>query len=187
MEAAVAIRRRRHEAGLSLRALARRAHTSPATLLRYERGEIPPGTETLERILAATFSHRRRWTSLEALANNVAQALENNDEEWAWRLCSEVLDDEHAGTVQDALMFVSRRPELTGNTRADAVVAALAEYICATRGSAPPKWLWEPRICRPFWFIVGGMPSYAPLALRESPPSFVARGIFLTRADLSVA
>jgi transcriptional regulator with XRE-family HTH domain len=43
----------RSRAGLSLRELARRSATSPATLTRYERGLIHPGMQTVERIVAA--------------------------------------------------------------------------------------------------------------------------------------
>lgn len=48
-----AIRRVRALAGLSQRALARRAGTSQPAIARYERGRSTPSWETLERIAAA--------------------------------------------------------------------------------------------------------------------------------------
>jgi len=45
------LRRARREAGLSLRELARRAHTSHATLLAYENGTKVPGAATFLRLL----------------------------------------------------------------------------------------------------------------------------------------
>ena len=51
--AATLIAEARSRAGLGLRELARRAGTSHATLLRYERGEIDPRSETLLRIIHA--------------------------------------------------------------------------------------------------------------------------------------
>jgi transcriptional regulator with XRE-family HTH domain len=47
------IREARSRAELGVRELARRAGTSHATLMRYERGEVDPSTGTLERIVAA--------------------------------------------------------------------------------------------------------------------------------------
>ena len=51
--AADTLKRARSAAGLSLRELARRAATSHATLLAYERGAKVPGVDTFERILDA--------------------------------------------------------------------------------------------------------------------------------------
>lgn len=53
MFAATLIREARSRSGLGLRELARRAGTSHGTLSRYERGEVTPRTDTLERIVAA--------------------------------------------------------------------------------------------------------------------------------------
>lgn len=47
------IREARSRAGISLRELARRAETSPATVTRYERGLINPSMATVERLVAA--------------------------------------------------------------------------------------------------------------------------------------
>lgn len=53
MLAATLIREARSRAGLGLRELARLSGTSHGTLSRYERGEVSPRVETLERIVAA--------------------------------------------------------------------------------------------------------------------------------------
>jgi uncharacterized protein len=57
MTAALAIRTARLRAGLSKRALARRAHTSPAAIVGYEAGVRQPTLPTLRRILAAAGSY----------------------------------------------------------------------------------------------------------------------------------
>lgn len=183
MHAAVAIRQRRQEAHLGRRELARRAGTSPATLLRYERGEITPGTDTLERILDSVLTRRRRWPSLPALVPALLEAFEAGQDSWAWRCACEILDDEAAATDEETRLFVSRRPEISGNRRVDALVAAFAEHVCVERGITPPPWTWEPRVCTPWWFVAG-LPGYERLAMREAPPSFATRGIFVTRRDL---
>lgn len=53
MDAATTIRRLRQRSGLSLRALARRAGTSHATLSAYESGRKVPSVDTLDRIARA--------------------------------------------------------------------------------------------------------------------------------------
>ena len=53
MDAGWTLRIARQEAGLSLRALARRAGTSHATLAAYEHGRAVPRVDTLDRILRA--------------------------------------------------------------------------------------------------------------------------------------
>lgn len=50
---ATLIRRARLGAGLSQRALARRAGTSQSAIARYERGRAVPSWETLQRIVGA--------------------------------------------------------------------------------------------------------------------------------------
>ncbi len=53
MDAARLIRMARRRAGLSLRELARRAHTSHSTLAAYEHAHKTPNVDTLDRILTA--------------------------------------------------------------------------------------------------------------------------------------
>ena len=53
MDAARLIRTARRRAGLSLRELARRAHTSHSTLAAYEQAHKTPNVDTLDRILTA--------------------------------------------------------------------------------------------------------------------------------------
>lgn len=51
-EVAVLLRQAREQAGLSQRELARRGHTSSATVSQYESGAKAPRIDTLERLLA---------------------------------------------------------------------------------------------------------------------------------------
>jgi transcriptional regulator with XRE-family HTH domain len=53
VEAAKLIRVARRRAGLSLRELAQRAHTSHSTLAAYEQARKTPNVDTLDRILTA--------------------------------------------------------------------------------------------------------------------------------------
>jgi transcriptional regulator with XRE-family HTH domain len=53
VHAEVTLRRVRARSGLSLRALARRAGTSHATLAAYEAGRVTPSVDTLDRVVRA--------------------------------------------------------------------------------------------------------------------------------------
>jgi transcriptional regulator with XRE-family HTH domain len=53
MDAAQTLRVARARSGLSLRALARRAGTSHATISAYEAGRVTPAVDTLDRIVRA--------------------------------------------------------------------------------------------------------------------------------------
>jgi hypothetical protein len=104
----------------------------------------------------------------------------------AWRTCTEVIDDERSSSDDETLLFTSRYPSPTGSDRADAVVAAFGEWVCVRRNLPTPPWTREPRVCRPFWFV-NPLPSFQLASLRESPPSFSSRGIFVLARDLTTA
>ena len=53
MDSAKLIRRARHRRGLTQVELARRLGTSQSAIARWERGDVSPRVESLERILAA--------------------------------------------------------------------------------------------------------------------------------------
>lgn len=78
------MRRARERAGLSKRELARRAGTSPAALVHYERGARDPGVGTLGRILDAAGVEARvglvgRGPDPEVAGRRLEQVLELAD------------------------------------------------------------------------------------------------------------
>jgi len=175
------LRTHRVAAGLSQRELARRAGTSSATLHRYESGAVDPSTETLNRLLRACLPRRRRWASLAELAPAVAAGLGQGGRD-TWRLVGEFLDDDRGADAAEFALSVADPPAPTGDVRADALVGALAEHLAAARGVAPPAWAQAAVEVTPWWFVAG--PPFRALALRESPPSFARRGIFVTAGAL---
>lgn len=182
LDAAELIRFHRLAAGLSQRALARRAKTSSATLSRYESGQIDPSTRTLNRILHACRARRRRWASLAELTPAIAKLLRRGRPADAWRVVGEFLDDDRAADDREVLATVGERPAESGDRRADALAAALGEYLCVRRQLAPPAWSQAPIEVVPWWFIA--QPNFHGVALRESPISFARRGIFITAGAL---
>jgi hypothetical protein len=98
-------------------------------------------------------------------------------------LVGEFLDDSRAADDAELLLSCRERPDETGDPRADAVLAALAEHLCSERGIAPPAWTQEARECTPWWFVADH-PGFVATALRESPISFARRGVFITEGAL---
>lgn len=125
----------------------------------------------------------RRWPSLAMLAASLLQDFESGDVTMAWSHCTEIIDDENAPTLPQTRVFVDNRPELTHDSRVDALMAAFAEWICVEKHLHTPLWTVEHRVCAPFWFL-NSLPVFRALAMVESPPSFASRGIFVCRHDL---
>jgi transcriptional regulator with XRE-family HTH domain len=183
VDAAGLIRSHRLAAGLSQRALAKRAGTSSATLHRYEAGRVDPTTATLNRILHACGPRRRRrWPSIAELTAAVAKGLRSGQPQEGWRLVGEFLDDDRLADDQELIFTVSESPGPTGDRRADALAAGLAEYLCVRRQLVPPSWTQVPIEVVPWWFV--SEKRFHALALRESPISFARRGIFVTAGAL---
>ena len=180
IRAAHLIRSHRLAAGLSQRQLARQAGTSAATLNRYEAGIIDPTVGTLNRILGASTRRRRRWASLAALAPALVSASGAQDE--AWKLVGEFLDDDKRADDDEFVSSVIDPPLPTGTRWADALVAALGEYLSVQREITPPSWTQMPIEVVPWWFVAGE--RFAAVAFRESPVSFSRRGIFVTSGAL---
>jgi hypothetical protein len=79
---------------------------------------------------------------------------------------------------------IRARPELTGDSRADAYLGALAEHLAATRGMERPAWSVESeRFLERFWFV-SEVPGFRALAIAQSPAAFRRRGIFVAKGAL---
>lgn len=176
------LRRHRLDAELSQRELARRSGTSSATLNRYEKGVVDPTTQTLNRILHACLPRRRRWASAAELAHGLAAALRAGGATNAWRLVAEFIDDDQGSDDREFALVVADAPAPEDDLRAVALTAAIVEHISASRGLVPPPWTQVALEVTPWWFVAGE--RFRAVALRESPPSFVRRGIFVTSGAL---
>lgn len=69
---------------------------------------------------------------------------------------------------------------------ADATLAAYADLLATRIGVVPPAWVFAPtRIVLAPWFAVDGRRSRL-LALRDTPPEFERRNLFVAQPDLPV-
>lgn len=126
------------------------------------------------------------WTAA-AASQEMGRALASSDEEGAFRLVMELLDDLRAAspTVRSAL--VRERPDLVGDRRWDALVAALVEHLCARDAIPAPGWTSEPaRFCQPLWQL-SGMASLRSSAFVHSPISFLRHGVLVSESELERA
>jgi len=72
---------------------------------------------------------------------------------------------------------IERRPELTADRRADALLAGVAEHLAATRDVPGPRWVLEPeRFLDRFWFV-SGVPGFRAIALAQTPIALKRRGV----------
>jgi len=143
---------------------------------------VDPSTETINRILRACVPRRRRWPTIAELAQAVAHALRADAAGDVWRLVGEFIDDDRGADDRELMLVIADPPTSTGEPRADALAAALAEHLCTRRGLVPPAWTQSAPEVTPWWFVAGD--AYRALALRDSPPSFARRGIFVTAGAL---
>jgi len=113
-----------------------------------------------------------------------ASRIKAGDDPW---LCiREFLDDFYAaeGNPEQQRALLAGRPDLTGNQRFDAYLAALAEHL-AVHGDLPvPAWVHEPERFLETWWFPTGFRSLHALALVQSPASFRRRGIFVDETEL---
>lgn len=74
--------------------------------------------------------------------------------------------------------LISERPADTGEARADALLAGIAEHLAATRGLRCPPWVREPhRFLDRFWFV-SDVAGFRAIALAQTPVALKRRGIF---------
>lgn len=107
------------------------------------------------------------------------------DDEWAFRVCLEFLDEFHAEPPSVQPELLRQEPALTGSSRWDAFLGALAEHLAFHAGFPTPPWAQgADRFLGESWFLVN-LPSVRPSALAESPAAFRRRAIWITAEALS--
>jgi hypothetical protein len=120
--------------------------------------------------------------SLAALARHLATDL---DDKVRWKLVWEFLEEYRWEPVETQTCLVQAEPDSVGDERWDALLAALAEHLCAQHDLAPPEWT-EPRVLRQAWFPAELAIQRAD-ALAWAPAAFRKHGVYLSVHDLAAA
>lgn len=82
--------------------------------------------------------------------------------------------------ADDAVLaaLVAEAPRPTSHPEADALLAGIAEHVCAVRGIERPAWTVEPsRFLDRFWFV-SDVPGLRATALAQTPVALKRRGVF---------
>lgn len=110
-----------------------------------------------------------------SLADTAARIVSGEDVLHAVRDFLDQVD--RCGTVQLGAL-IAERPDDTGDTRADALLAGIAEHIAATRAVRCPVWVHEPgRFLERFWFV-SDVVGFRAVAIAQTPMALKRRGIF---------
>ncbi len=120
--------------------------------------------------------------SLATLARHVAATA---DSRLRWKLVWEFLEEYRWEQPETQVRLLRAEPEPAGDERWDALLAALAEHLCAQHDLAPPGWA-EPRVLRRAWFPAELAIQRAD-ALVRAPAAFRKHGVYLSAHDLSAA
>jgi hypothetical protein len=125
--------------------------------------------------------------SAKDIAEDVSKCLASGDEPLARSLIFRFFEHYDRANWEDRARMVKERPEATGSTKLDAMIAATVEYSCATHRVPAPSWVNDPQyFLDQFWFV-SGVSSLEADALVNSPISYARRAIFLNRESLTYA
>lgn len=79
---------------------------------------------------------------------------------------------------------IAGRPDLTGDSRYDAYLGALAEHLAAIHGLERPGWAIEPsRFLDRFWFV-SEVSGFRAISIAQAPAAFRRRGVFIPERSL---
>ena len=120
--------------------------------------------------------------SLATLAQNLTA---NVEERVRWKLVWEFLEEYRWESSEIQVGLVQTAPQQVGDERWDALLAALAEHLCAQHDLAPPAWT-ESRVLRRAWFPAELAIQRAD-ALVHAPAAFRKHGVYLSAHDLTAA
>jgi transcriptional regulator with XRE-family HTH domain len=189
----------RRSQGLTQRALAERSGIPQPTIAEVEAGRREPSLSLLSRI-AESIGQTIDISlvpllpfSAVATSKKIAERLfDHLFEEWTPELRQDgalraILDLRDALRQSNAVRFnslVKAPPNLTGDSRWDAFVAAVVEDESARKGVAPPRWTNDPtRFVKPFWYL-SDIPELHPWEFRTAPAAFVRHGVLAAEEEL---
>jgi transcriptional regulator with XRE-family HTH domain len=190
MRAAELLRKTRADAGLSVRALAEAAGVAASTVHRIEQGELQPTVEMLRQIVEAAGLRLRvdavpdHAASVPGLARSIEPDVAAGDHIGPVRKAAELATRFAGADVATQRRMITVRPPSTGDSRWDAFLAGLAEWLAVRAGWPAPAWVHDPdRYLHRGWWVTP-MASMRAWEYAGSPASFQTRGVYLHRESL---
>jgi transcriptional regulator with XRE-family HTH domain len=183
------LRSTRTSNGLSQRALAKAARVRQPGVAAVESGSEDATVSRLEHLLNELGSQltvlpsRRRpvWAAGEA----IRRALDANDERSAWREVIQLNDDLREADRATCVALAIAPPGHTGDSRFDALIAAVTDSALVDARLPRPEWLDEDAWSLNDPWDVEEIPSLRKAARKATPPAIRRHGIFLDRAVLA--
>jgi len=157
--------------------------TGPRRRLRRFQG--CPNWVDAAHIYDRRMSYRR--PSIADVAVEVGGCLAEGDEASALRLAFRCVELIECAPIEERGALLSTPPALVGDRRFDALLAAIAEYVCARCGILAPAWVEDEGRFLEQWWFVSGIKSLHADAIVNSPISFARRGVFITAGALAYA
>ena len=187
------LKRSRAQAGLSQRQLAVLAGVSNAEVARIESHRVQPSIPTLGRLLDAVglgveISGRYVDNRVDArsVSKSIREQVSQCDEAGAYRNWLVLLDDLEAVSAVRLLELVHDPAVPTGDSRYDALIAGVVEYVCERRSVEPPSWVTDAWRATSDWHV-SGILAFREVERDESPAPFRNRGVYICQADLTHA
>lgn len=188
MTASGILRSTRTSQGLTQRALAKAARVRQPGLAAVESGSEDATVSRLELLLNELGSRltvlpsRRRpvWAAGEA----VRRALDAHDERSAWREVIQLNDDLREVDRATCVALAIAPPGRTGDSRFDALLAAVTDCALVDARLPRPSWLDEDAWNLKEPWDVEEIPSLRKAARQATPPAIRRHGVFLDRAVL---
>ncbi len=119
---------------------------------------------------------------LKEVAHHIREELARPDgDPWLW--IRQFLDDFYNAAPETRAAMIAERPDLTGEPRFDAYLAALAEYLAVHYELPVPAWVEEPERFLEQWWFPTQFRSLHAMAIVQSPASFRRRGIFVDQTE----
>lgn len=198
-EASAILRQLRRDRGLTQRDLATKAGVPQSTIAEVEAGKREPSLTLLSRIAEST--GQSVALRLVPLPQQSAVAIAKTIKDRLYGEASEgrSLDTREDGALRavidlkDALRRSSHErfdaltrqaPDLVGDSRWDAFLAAIVEDEAARKATSPPRWTNDKsRFSRPFWYLSKN-PRFHTWEIANSPGAFVRHGVFVAEDEL---
>jgi len=128
----------------------------------------------------------RTWMTAGDVAQAVAEELQRDDDDFAFRMLARGVADFRAlRRPADVARFLAE-PSTTGGPRWDALLAAAVRRECRLRSIPAPAWTDVPPL-RPWWFPLLPSPRLAARTMQRTPVDFSDRGIWLDANALETA
>ena len=128
-----------------------------------------------------------------ATANQIAERLAGSSDQGASPALGKDAALRSLLDLRDALRRANQKeffqltefpPSLVGDTRWDALLAAVVEEESVRRDVRPPRWTNDQsRFAKPFWYVAE-IPEQHDWELAGSPASFIRQGVLATVSEL---